>query len=202
MFTFYLGPPKEAFTIHIDIIAPHSSMLSRLMDGPFKESIEKSAELPEVAPETFTQFLAYAYSAQPGPVISKPLPLSRLSDSRLIELLLEDGEAEFTCKGCGGHIPLKFSWRFPYCDTCGKNCTELPTWRSSCVKIRCGKGANIARGLLCDDCGSELMPFGWFAMSAREKSAEMQLHVPQHLRELQAFQFDNPLRVRDIWNAF
>lgn len=37
-----------AFMVHSDVVPPHSIVLGRLVDGSFKEGIERCADLPEV----------------------------------------------------------------------------------------------------------------------------------------------------------
>jgi hypothetical protein len=60
--TVYVGDEKAAFTIHRGPICQVSAYFKRLFDGYFKESSEKEVTLKEHMPESFDQFLSFAYS--------------------------------------------------------------------------------------------------------------------------------------------
>jgi hypothetical protein len=60
--TVYVGPEKAAFTIHRGPICEASAYFKALFDGTFKETSEKVVTLLEHTPETFDQFLGFAYA--------------------------------------------------------------------------------------------------------------------------------------------
>jgi hypothetical protein len=60
--TVYVGDEKAAFTLHRGPICEVSAFFKGLFDGNFKESSEKEVTLKEHMPESFDQFLGFAYS--------------------------------------------------------------------------------------------------------------------------------------------
>ena len=60
--TVYVGDEKAAFTLHRGPICQVSAFFKGLFDGYFKESSEKEVTLKEHMPESFDQFLSFAYS--------------------------------------------------------------------------------------------------------------------------------------------
>jgi hypothetical protein len=60
--TVLVGPEKAGFTIHRGPLCDTSTYFGPLFDGSFKESSEKVVAISEHTPETFDQFLGFAYS--------------------------------------------------------------------------------------------------------------------------------------------
>ena len=129
-FTFYVGPSKARFIVHAGIVSSHSKILRQLIEGPFSEGISRHAELPEVGPQAFDHFLAYAYYTSNDPQSSgttTQFPMTqRTSTSRLIELLLAKEHRKFRCKSCSSTPELKFSLPFPKCDKCSQDELDVP----------------------------------------------------------------------------
>ncbi|KAF1934081.1 uncharacterized protein M421DRAFT_112372 [Didymella exigua CBS 183.55] len=61
LFTFHVGEEKRRFVVHSKAVVGTSSFFDRLVNGGLKESHDRSAEIEDVDPETFTRFLEYAY---------------------------------------------------------------------------------------------------------------------------------------------
>ena len=62
VFTFLVGEELEQFDVHPNIISGLSKPLAALMNnGQMKESLKRTAKLPETEPATFAMFLEYAY---------------------------------------------------------------------------------------------------------------------------------------------
>ena len=105
-FTFYVGCSKRRFVVHADIVAPHSRVLRQFIEGPFREGIERYAELPEVDSADFKRLLAYAYNTSNTTSVSETtaqVPMTqRTSTSRLIKLLLAKEHKKFKRKSCYG----------------------------------------------------------------------------------------------------
>lgn len=60
--TVYVGDEKAAFTIHRGPICDASAFFKGLFDNSFRETSEKVVTLEYHTPETFDQFLGFAYS--------------------------------------------------------------------------------------------------------------------------------------------
>jgi len=209
-FTFRVGPSKTPFVVHATIISRHSKVLSRLITGPFKESIEKVADLPEVEPEIFRHFLSYAYfmsndAVVKGPINQRPNSM-RTSISRMMELLLAGGHTKFNCKKCLDEEPLKFSFSFPLCSRCGEEgMPEFPpSWNEICVSSDCQKEADFSLGICCLQCLADCTS----AVEQLERevwesdvSDKLLLNPHHRLEELQGFHFDIPLRAKEIVEA-
>lgn len=205
MFTFYVGPTKNPFLVYADIISRHSQVLNRIIQGGFKESVEKHADLPEVEPETMRHFVRYAY-AMPASTSNNDetkaptaiiLPLSK---SVLIELLLKIGHKNFRCNICGLIEELKFSSTFPRCGTCGEHTkSEYTKSRNLCILAPCRGHGALLKSLVCEKCLSAL---NWPPVnSAPKRTSKLELMVPARLQELKDFRFDIPLRAGEIFKA-
>lgn len=159
IFTFYVGRSKDRFIVHADIVSLHSRVLRQLIEGPFKESIERHAELPEVDPRIFNHFLAYAYHTSnnlSGRETTARIPTTQRTSTRLIELLLAKDQKKFRCKGCHSTPELKFSLTFPHCDKCSQDELRNLKWTADCVVVDCSRTGEYIRGL-CAEC---LQAFG------------------------------------------
>lgn len=143
LFTFYAGASKTCFTVHADIVSPHSTALGQLVDGSFKEGIKRCADLPEVDAATFGRFLAYAYyntshASSCGTSADASL-IGGVSISHVIELLLEKGYKKYNCKSCYAEPELQFSHTFPQCSQCSQDELRRLYWRSRCVVLSCSR---------------------------------------------------------------
>lgn len=179
------------------------------MEGPFKESVERCADLPEVEPETFAHFLAYAYFKSSTTTVNETAhqtsSIKRTSTSRLIELLILKGHKDFVCKTCLARSMLRFSLSFPQCGNCYEEEMSKTTWYSRCIIPSCFPSEPrkpvryLLQGLICTQCSKEL---GLRHRDSREISVEglarIQLQPVQSLKDLQSFDFDIPLRVQEI----
>jgi hypothetical protein len=61
LFSFYAGEEKRYFTVHSKTVTAISEPFERVINGNMTEAQERSAELPDVDPDTFQRFLKYAY---------------------------------------------------------------------------------------------------------------------------------------------
>ncbi|KAK5045187.1 hypothetical protein LTR84_009520 [Exophiala bonariae] len=213
-FNLHIGPSKNSFLVHADIVSWHSKVLQRLIDGTFKESTESCAELPEVEPDTFRQFLAYAYarssSTPENEVAEKPKATQKLSPSKIIELLLANGYGRFRCQkpSCVAINKLKSSLTFPLCDTCSQ--VNDCVWRSKsrCVVPQCLRPAEYCQSLLCGQCMLSLsLPLQqgeWWTWDGRLMPEAVEViffRVPERFEDFASYCFDVPLRVTEVLEA-
>ena len=163
--TFYVGHSWRRFVVHADIVAPHSRVLRQLIEGSFREGIERHAELPEVHSGDFSRFLAYAYNTSNTTSISETIaqvhPTQRTSTSRLIELLLANEHKNFRCKSCHNTPELKFSTTFPKCDECIQDELRDLQWLRHCVVLKCERNGEYIHGLICAQCLQALGVLSW-----------------------------------------
>lgn len=62
IFTFYVGPNKAAFPLHISLVAEHSASLATVINGKMREGQEKCAYLDNVGEDTFRRAADYLYT--------------------------------------------------------------------------------------------------------------------------------------------
>jgi hypothetical protein len=205
IFTFRVGPSRYSFIVHADIVSQHSKVLCRLIGGSFKEGIEKGAELPEVEPETFGHFLAYAYFMSNGALCNETTTQTssagRMPTSRLIELLLVNEHKIFKCKSCWNTSELRFSFSFPHCGKCSQDELKNLKWLSHCIVPGCPEDGQYMKGLFCEKCLRILDVFNYRNEFTATGASKVQLRLSRRLEELQSFHFDIPLRVKDISEA-
>ena len=205
LFTFYAGASKTCFTVHADIVSPHSIVLDRLVDGSFKEGIERCADLPEVDAATFGRFLAYAYynssHTSPSGTSADASLIGGISISRVIEILLVNGHKKYNCKSCHAERELQFSHAFPQCSQCSQDELRRLHWRSRCVVLRCSRDGEYIQGIFCKECLNTLGVLRWNADLAEGGARKLQLDLPEYLEDFENFHFKIPLRVKDILGA-
>lgn len=196
-----MGCWKKPFVVHADVVSPHSRVLHQLIEGPFKEGIERYAELPEIDPETFQYFLAYAYFTldlkSDNETTTKTPSMQRTSISRLIELLLVKEHKKFRCKSCEETPELRFSLSFPQCDECNQDELRGLKWAAHCIVFGCSANGEYILGLFCRQCLQDLRILSWGGF-AEHGLPKLQLNLPRHLDELQDFHFNIPIRMKDI----
>ena len=173
-----------------------------MIEGVFREGIERHAELPDVEPATFEHFLAYAYSASiyrsGDQIITQTPSTPRTSTSRLVEVLLVKGHKVFRCKSCYETRELKFSSTFPQCDECNQDELQSLKWESHCIVSSCSAIGKYVQGLFCAKCLGNL---DIVTRGKKDGAKQLQLNLPGFLEELQDFHFDIPLRASDILRA-
>lgn len=189
-------------TVHADIVSPHSIVLAQLVEGSFKEGIERCADLPEIDAATFGRFLAYAYynsshTSPSGSSVDTSL-IQAISISRLIELLLVNGHKKYNCKSCQAEPELQFSHAFPQCGQCSQDELRRLHWRSRCVVLCCSRDGEYIQGMFCKECLNTLGVLRWNKDLAEDGARKIQLDPPEYLEDLENFHFKIPLRVKDI----
>ena len=154
-FTFVVGEQKQEFHIHPSVTRGVSEPLYKLMtNGHMKESVSRTAFLPELEPTVFADFCRYSYHAISG---SAPCLASRseLSNS----MLPYDGLRYFFCRHCGSGCRSEDINRdfYPFCTGAQKNQNENTSYNSNHCAA-CGKdnmpGAKYQHGQprCCDRC--------------------------------------------------
>lgn len=205
-FTFRVGPSMQSFLVHTNIVSRQSKPLHQMMKGPFRESIEKCAELPEVEPRTFENFLAYAYfvsnySTLDDETSTQPLSAQRTSISKFIELLLEKEHKKFRCKSCHEEPELMFSKFFPRCQRCNQDEFSNLRWKAHCIIRKCPNNAEYVQGLICGSCLKTLGVLNYGGELQAGGASKLQFNPTPRLADLHSFRFDIPLRVEEIWSA-
>jgi hypothetical protein len=197
---------KKRFDVHAEIVSRDSKVFRRLTEGTFKESIEKVVELPDVEPRIFDHFLAYAYATPPrGTVVDESVtqqpPMQRISVSKIIQLLLKNGQRKFKCKSCSQPSELIFSSSFPHCGSCDRNQLRSLIWRAHCVVPSCAQTGEYLLGLACVRCLREMQVLSWSSELMAGGGEKVLLGPTRPSEELQSFHFGIPLRAREISGA-
>lgn len=83
--TLYVGNAKTKFHIHTDLIFEASAFLEKAFNSDFKESSERTMNLPDDDVDTVDRFVQWLYSGQydppsPGPGLMELLRLAVLAD--------------------------------------------------------------------------------------------------------------------------
>ncbi|KAF5552093.1 hypothetical protein FPHYL_9040 [Fusarium phyllophilum] len=61
-FTFVVGPDETEYTIHSALVAKQSPVLNVLVNGPFKEALERHVKWADLEESVFLSFWEFAYS--------------------------------------------------------------------------------------------------------------------------------------------
>lgn len=174
-----------------------------MIEGVFKEGVNRHAELPEVDPTTFEHFLEFAYFTifRFGDESPQIVSTQRTSTSRLIEVMLAQGHTVFRCKSCYNRPELQFSFTFPQCTECAQDGLKNLTWEARCVVAGCPESGEYVQGLVCAKCLEKLQVLTRWKEFTDDGARKLRLDLPGSLEELQDFHFDIPLRVSDILRA-
>ncbi|KAF2431833.1 hypothetical protein EJ08DRAFT_165970 [Tothia fuscella] len=70
--TVEIGPDREAFHVHKDLLTACSPYFKAAFEGGFKEAAEKSIHIDEVTPDIFKEFLDWLYSRRLRPSADPP----------------------------------------------------------------------------------------------------------------------------------
>lgn len=64
MVNIFVGPEKEHFRVHKNLICSKALYFNKMFNGGFKEDIEQTATLPEDSPRVFTLLVEWIYSGR------------------------------------------------------------------------------------------------------------------------------------------
>lgn len=199
LFTFRVGPKKQIFQVDKKMVAQASPVFDRMMSNGMKETQDRTADLPEVEPNTFLTFLNFAYhAAEAQRDTSKPARYTTSTFAVVgpfIVLMVDAGQKTFRCHGCCRSAKLQFSGTFPFCGDCpvsepliagcGRGCICHTCTRHSCDTL-------YACGMLCVRCAGEL--------DLLPDSRSAQLFLPGVYRmqdDIDFFRFDVPMLAKE-----
>jgi hypothetical protein len=125
----------------------------------------------------------------------------RISVSKIIRLLLDNGQRKFKCKSCSQPSELRSPSSFPHCGSCGQSKLRSLIWKPHCVVSDCSQTAEYLLGLACVKCLRKMEVLGWSSELLAGGGTKVLLGPTRRLEEFPSFHFDIPLLAREISGA-
>ncbi len=83
MVTLYVGPDRNAFHVHLDLLCAASPVFKAAFSGEFKESTERSMDLPEDDHKAVNRLVQWLYSKE----YQLPESLKSVTDNKRLDAL-------------------------------------------------------------------------------------------------------------------